>query len=173
MWRLGGYNPYTHKLWPDCGSADPYRCSAVLFGDSRSSLLDELKSRFPNASLHAGPDSISQLLSRVIDAIYMHDLLIDIPLDIQGIAFQERVWQAQRNITPGQTASYAKIGKAIDKRGSARAVVGACAANPLAVLVPCLRVVKSDGSLSGYRWGAKRKRTLLDNEACDNERLDT
>ena len=142
---------------------------AVLFGDSRSSLLDELKSRFPNASLHAGPAGTDQLLSRVIDAIHMPDSSTDIPLDIQGTAFQERIWQALRDIAPGQTASYAKIAKAIDKPGSARAVAGACAANPLAVLIPCHRVVKSDGSLSGYRWGVERKRALLDNEASLDE----
>ena len=138
---------------------------AVLFGDSQSSLLNELRSRFPNASLHAGPAGNDQLLSRVIDAIHMPDSSTEIPLDIQGTAFQERVWQALRNIAPGQTASYAEIAKAIDQPGSARAVAGACAANPIAVLVPCHRVVKADGSLSGYRWGVERKRALLDGEA--------
>ena len=137
---------------------------AVLFGDNEAALLDELTSRFPNASLHTGCVPFHSQVKRVVDAIHMPGSSVDIPLDIQGTVFQERVWQALRQIVPGETVSYADIAKSIDQPGSARAVAGACAANPVAVLIPCHRVVKSDGGLSGYRWGVARKQALLDNE---------
>ena len=89
----------------------------------------------------------------------------DLPLDIRGTAFQHRVWEALRHIPPGRTASYAEIAQAIGASGSARAVARACASNPIAVAVPCHRVVRSDGSLSGYRGGVDRKRALLAREA--------
>src|SRR5690606_17391074 len=88
----------------------------------------------------------------------------DLPLDIRGTAFQQRVWQALRGIPCGETATYAEIARRIGAPGSARAVAGACAANPLAVAIPCHRVIAGDGRLSGYRWGVERKRALLDSE---------
>src|SRR5690606_1657523 len=92
---------------------------------------------------------------------------LDLPLDVRGTAFQQRVWQALREIAPGATASYAEVAARIGASGSARAVAGACAANPVAVAIPCHRVVRRDGGLSGYRWGVERKRALLDREEQD------
>ncbi len=89
----------------------------------------------------------------------------DLPLDIRGTAFQRRVWQALREVPAGSTASYAAIAARVGAPGAVRAVAGACAANPLAVAIPCHRVVRQDGALSGYRWGVERKRALLDREA--------
>ena len=90
---------------------------------------------------------------------------LDLPLDVRGTAFQQRVWQALRAIPPGSTASYAEIARRIGAPAAVRAVAGACAANPLAVAIPCHRVVRTDGGLSGYRWGIERKRALLEREA--------
>ena len=90
---------------------------------------------------------------------------LDLPLDIRGTAFQQRVWRALQAIPPGQTASYAQIAQSLGSPQSVRAVAGACAANALAVAIPCHRVVRSDGGLSGYRWGVARKRALLAREA--------
>ena len=93
------------------------------------------------------------------------ELGLDLPLDVRGTAFQQRVWQALREIPAGQTASYAEIAARIGAPKAVRAVAQACGANPLAVAIPCHRVVRSDGSLSGYRWGVERKRALLEREA--------
>jgi AraC family transcriptional regulator of adaptative response/methylated-DNA-[protein]-cysteine methyltransferase len=90
---------------------------------------------------------------------------LDLPLDVRGTAFQQRVWQALKDIPAGATASYSEIAERIGARGAARAVAGACASNRLAVAIPCHRVVRNDGALSGYRWGVKRKRELLEREA--------
>ncbi len=90
---------------------------------------------------------------------------LDLPLDIRGTAFQQRVWQALRAIPSGRTSTYAEIAQALGHPKAARAVAQACAANPLAVAIPCHRVVRADGGLSGYRWGVERKRKLLDREA--------
>ena len=90
---------------------------------------------------------------------------LDLPLDVRGTAFQQRVWQALRRIPAGATASYAEIARRIGAPSSVRAVAQACAANKIAVAIPCHRVVKSDGGLSGYRWGVERKRSLLAKEA--------
>jgi AraC family transcriptional regulator of adaptative response/methylated-DNA-[protein]-cysteine methyltransferase len=105
------------------------------------------------------------LVARVVGLVEQPRLGLDLPLDIRGTAFQQRVWKALREIPVGETASYATIAKKIGLPRSVRAVAQACAANSLAVAIPCHRVVRTNGSLSGYRWGVERKRTLLEREA--------
>lgn len=137
---------------------------AVLFGESREQLIEELTTRFPKAQLLFDEQNLSLHLQAIIKHLHEPSKCNDIPLDIQGTAFQERVWQALRQIPCGSTASYAEVAKAINQPKAARAVAKACSSNPIAVLIPCHRVVKGNGELSGYRWGVERKRALLDSE---------
>ncbi len=134
---------------------------AIALGDDARVLLRELQDRFPRAELVGGDAAFEQLVAAVIGLVEAPNLGIDLPLDVRGTAFQQRVWQALRQIPAGQTASYAQIAEAIGSPRSVRAVAGACAANTLAVAIPCHRVVRSDGGISGYRWGVARKRELL------------
>ena len=137
---------------------------AISLGDDPDSLLRELQDRFPRAELIGGDASFEQLVARVVGMIEQPNLGFDLPLDVRGTAFQQRVWRALRQIPPGETASYAQIAQRIGSPTSVRAVAGACAANTLAVAIPCHRVVRSDGGLSGYRWGVERKQALLERE---------
>ena len=138
---------------------------AISLGDDPEALLRELQDRFPQARLIGNDAEFEALVARVIGFVEAPGIGLDLPLDIRGTAFQERVWQALRQIPVGETASYAEIARRIGRPGSARAVAQACAANRLAVAIPCHRVVRDDGALSGYRWGVARKRALLEREA--------
>ena len=138
---------------------------AISLGDDADALLRELQDRFPRAELIGGDPSFEALVAQVVGLIEQPNLGIDLPLDVRGTAFQQRVWQALRQIPAGETASYAQIAQRIGSPKSVRAVAHACASNTLAVAIPCHRVVRSDGSLAGYRWGVERKRALLDREA--------
>ncbi|MFK8079785.1 MAG: bifunctional DNA-binding transcriptional regulator/O6-methylguanine-DNA methyltransferase Ada [Granulosicoccus sp.] len=138
---------------------------AVLFGESREALVQDLATRFPKARLQYDEKGVQVQLASVVKKIKKPQSLIQIPLDIQGTVFQEKVWRALCDIAAGQTATYAQVAQAIGQPKAARAVAKACAANPVAVLVPCHRVVRGDGSLSGYRWSIERKRALLETEA--------
>jgi AraC family transcriptional regulator of adaptative response/methylated-DNA-[protein]-cysteine methyltransferase len=138
---------------------------AITLGDDADALTRDLQDRFPNAELLGGDARFEQLVSRVVGFVEAPDTGLDLPLDIRGTAFQQRVWQALREIPVGTTASYMEIAKRIGAPQAVRAVAGACAANALAVAIPCHRVVKQDGALSGYRWGVERKRALLAREA--------
>ena len=138
-------------------------CS-ILLGDDPDALARALQDRFPKATLIGGDADFERLVSRVIGFVEAPALGLDLPLDVRGTAFQQRVWQALREIPPGQTRSYTEIARAIGVPNAVRAVAGACAANVLAVAIPCHRVLRSDGSISGYRWGVERKRTLLQRE---------
>jgi len=135
---------------------------AVLLGDHAGPLLDELLRRFPGAGPADGRDEAA--LAAVHAAIDAPGTRFPLPLAPAGTAFQRQVWHALGQIPPGSTATYQALAAAIGRPGSARAVAAACAANPLAVVVPCHRVVRSDGSLAGYRWGVERKRRLLERE---------
>ena len=137
---------------------------AILLGDDPDALVRDLQDRFPNASLVGGDRGFERNVARVVGFVEAPGVGLDLPLDVRGTAFQQRVWQALRRIPVGSTASYADIAGEIGAPGSARAVAKACAANPLAVAIPCHRVVKTDGSISGYRWGIARKRRLLERE---------
>ena len=137
---------------------------AISLGDDAEALLRELQDRFPRAELIGGDAGFERLVAQVVGLIEQPELGIDLPLDVRGTAFQQRVWRALRQIPPGETASYAQIAQRIGSPTSVRAVAGACAANTLAVAIPCHRVVRSDGGLSGYRWGVERKQALLERE---------
>lgn len=138
---------------------------AILMGDDPDVLARDLQDRFPRANLIGGDADFEQLVARVVGVIEAPKLGLDLPLDVRGTAFQQRVWQALRKIPVGATASYSEIASRIGAPKSVRAVAQACAANALAVAIPCHRVVRNDGALSGYRWGAERKRALLRREA--------
>lgn len=134
---------------------------AILMADSREALLSELRQRFSSARLVTADPTQALRLEQVVALIEAPQQGLDLPLDVRGTAFQQRVWQALRQIPSGQTASYRLIAQRIGSPAAVRAVAQACAANPLAVVIPCHRVVRSDGAPSGYRWGVERKQRLL------------
>lgn len=138
---------------------------AILLGDDPDALTRDLQDRFPKAQLIGGDPAFESHVARVVGFVEAPGKGLDLPLDVRGTAFQQRVWQALREIPAGKTASYADIARRIDAPKSMRAVAQACAANALAVAIPCHRVVRNDGALSGYRWGVERKRALLEREA--------
>jgi len=138
---------------------------AILMGDDPDLLTRDLQDRFPYAELVGGDAEFERLVSRVVGFVEAPGLGLDLPLDVRGTAFQQRVWRALRKIPPGKTVSYAELAKRIGAPKSVRAVAQACAANALAVAIPCHRVVRSDGGLSGYRWGVERKAALIEREA--------
>ena len=142
---------------------------AVLFGASRDALTDDLKGRFPKAVFEAADlgSDFEQWVESTVGYLDGKSELFELPLDVRGTAFQELVWRSLREIPAGQTASYGEIAARIGRPKSARAVARACAANPVAVIIPCHRVVRADGDLSGYRWGIRRKRQLLDRESTE------
>ena len=137
---------------------------AILLGDDPDALVRDLQDEFPKAELVGADRGFEQLIAQVVGFIETPALGLDLPLDLRGTAFQQRVWQALRDIPLGSTASYAQIAERIGAPKSYRAVAQACGANNLAVAIPCHRVVRSNGELSGYRWGVERKRRLLERE---------
>lgn len=137
---------------------------AILLGDDPSLLIEDLQDRFPNAVLNGGDRKFDKKVATVVGFVEAPKHGLNLPLDIRGTVFQHKVWQALQRIPPGKTASYAEIAEMIGKPNAVRAVAGACAANPIAVAIPCHRVVRSDGALSGYRWGIDRKKKLLERE---------
>lgn len=138
---------------------------AILLGEDPDALARELQDRFPRAQLIGDDPAFDALVAQVVGLVEQPRAGTDLPLDVRGTAFQQRVWQALREIPPGETVSYAEIARRIGAPRAIRAIAGACAANTLAVAIPCHRVVRNDGALSGYRWGVERKRALLDREA--------
>jgi AraC family transcriptional regulator of adaptative response/methylated-DNA-[protein]-cysteine methyltransferase len=137
---------------------------AIFLGDDPDALVRNLQDRFPRATLVGGDAAFEQVVAKVIGVVEAPAIGLDLPLDVRGTAFQQRVWRALREIPAGSTASYTEIAVRIGAPTSARAVAQACGANPVAVAIPCHRVVRTDGALSGYRWGVERKRTLLKRE---------
>jgi AraC family transcriptional regulator of adaptative response/methylated-DNA-[protein]-cysteine methyltransferase len=138
---------------------------AVALGDDPDKLARELQDRFPKAALAGDDRNFAKQVAWAVGLVETPDTGLDLPLDLRGTAFQLHVWQALRRIKPGETASYGEIARRIGKPRSARAVARACAANPVAVAIPCHRVVKMNGDPGGYRWGVERKRVLLKREA--------
>lgn len=138
---------------------------AIMLGDDPDRLARDLQDRFPRARLIGGDAGFERWVAKVVGLVEAPGAGLDLPLDVRGTAFQQRVWQALRRIPAGRTASYTEIARRIGAPKSVRAVAQACGANPLAVAIPCHRVVRSDGALSGYRWGVARKRALLEREA--------
>jgi AraC family transcriptional regulator of adaptative response/methylated-DNA-[protein]-cysteine methyltransferase len=137
---------------------------AILLGRDPDALVRQLQDRFIKAELIGGDAAFEKLVAKVIGFVEQPRLGLDLPLDVQGTAFQQRVWRALRTIGVGDTASYGDIAARIGQPKSTRAVAQACAANMIAVAIPCHRVIRTDGQLSGYRWGVQRKRTLLERE---------
>jgi AraC family transcriptional regulator, regulatory protein of adaptative response / methylated-DNA-[protein]-cysteine methyltransferase len=144
--------------------------ASILLGTDPDTLVRNLQDRFPKARLIGADGDYEALVATVVGFVEAPNLGLDLPLDVRGTAFQQRVWQALQEIPVGQTLSYAEVARRIGSPKAVRAVAGACAANNLAVAIPCHRVVRNDGSLSGYAWGVERKRVLLDREAALGER---
>jgi len=137
---------------------------AIMLGDNAGTLVRELFDRFPKADLAEGNARFEQWVAKVVRFVETPSVGLNLPLDVRGTAFQQRVWQALQQIPPGSTATYAQIARQIGQPSSARAVGTACGANRLALAIPCHRAVRGDGSLAGYRWGLPRKRELLERE---------
>ncbi len=138
---------------------------AIMIGDDPDALARDLQDRFPRAELIGGDVGFEELVAKVVGLVEAPGLGLDLPLDVRGTAFQQRVWQALREIPSGKTLSYADLAKRIGAPKSVRAVAQACGANAIAVAIPCHRVVRNNGALAGYRWGVERKRALLDRES--------
>jgi AraC family transcriptional regulator of adaptative response/methylated-DNA-[protein]-cysteine methyltransferase len=138
---------------------------AILLGDDPDQLVRDLQDRFPRANLIGADAEFEELVAKIVGFVEAPAVGLDLPLDVRGTAFQQRVWQALRKIPAGSTASYSDIAQRIGAPKSVRAVAQACAANAIALAIPCHRVVRHDGALSGYRWGVERKRALLEREA--------
>jgi len=140
--------------------------TSILLGDDPDELIRNLQDRFPKAHLIGADGDYEALVAQVVGFVEAPAIGLDLPLDVRCTAFEQRVWRALREIPAGETISYAEIARRIGFPKAARAVGGACAANNLAVAIPCHRVVRNDGALSGYAWGTERKRELLDRERC-------
>jgi AraC family transcriptional regulator of adaptative response/methylated-DNA-[protein]-cysteine methyltransferase len=158
------------SLGPVLVAATARGICAILFGSSRRELATELARRFPAARLEQAEERspFSDWIARVLARIDSPRSRAELPLDVLGTAFQQRVWQALREIPPGETATYGEIARRLGNPRATRAVGAACGANPIAVLIPCHRVLPADGSLGGYRWGKQRKRALLEREAASS-----
>lgn len=169
-WRAGGADTDIRFAIGECSlgailvARSGRGVCAISLGDDPERLARELQDRFPRARLVGGDADFERLVAQVVGLVEVPGQGADLPLDVRGTAFQQRVWQALRAIPPGTTASYAEIAERIGAPAATRAVAQACGANPLAVAIPCHRVVRRDGSLSGYRWGVERKRSLLARE---------
>jgi len=137
----------------------------VRFGESEAALLRELKHDFVAAEIHRDDAGLEPVATQVKHLLKGSTAPIKIPLDLRGTAFQQMVWKELQRIPSGETRSYTELAKTIGRPNAVRAVANACGSNPVAVVVPCHRVVQKNGTLAGYRWGAKRKRALLEKEA--------
>ncbi len=175
--RKGGVNIAIKVTTASCahglvlvGATDKGICS-ILLGEDRDMLIADFVRRFPKAQVIAGDENFNAVVAEIIRFIEAPKRSLNLPLDVQGTAFQQRVWQALRAIPIGQTRSYAQVAESMGAPKSARAVAAACASNPIAVAIPCHRVVRGDGSLSGYRWGIERKRRLLSDEGAPVNKL--
>lgn len=175
QFRHGGENLAVRYALADCalgvarGRKRAGIC-AILLGDDDATLISELQQMFPAADNAPADLMFQQHVREVIASLNQRDTPLTLPLDIRGTAFQQQVWQALRTIPCGETVSYQQLANAIGKPKAVRAVASACAANKLAIIIPCHRVVRGDGTLSGYRWGVSRKAQLLRREAENEER---
>lgn len=171
QYAQGGSNTTIHFALAECtlGSllvaiSEKGVC-AISLGDEPENLLKELQDRFPHANLIGAESAFETMIAKVIAFVEAPNIGLELPLDIRGTAFQQRVWQALQEIPYGQTTTYTELAHKIGKPKAIRAVASACAANTLAIAIPCHRVIRQDGSLSGYRWGVLRKRALLKKES--------
>ena len=149
-------------------AASPRGVCALLFGDSEAQLLEELQTRFRSADLTCDPAGLSAWTETILAQLHQPSRIAELPLDLRGSAFDQRVWQALQQIPAGQTRRYGELAASLDSH--ARAVAGACARNPLGLLVPCHRVVGANQAMTGYRWGLERKVALLQAEATRDTR---
>lgn len=169
--RSGGDGAAIHFAVGECSlgailvAATEKGVCAIHLGDDPERLVRDLQDRFPKAELVGGDREFERLVAEVVGFVEMPAKGLDLPLDLRGTAFQERVWRALREVPAGTTTTYAEVAQRIGMPRAVRAVAGACAANDLAVAIPCHRVVRTDGALSGYRWGVERKRALIDRES--------
>lgn len=169
--RAGGARETLHFALGQCSlgailvASSPRGVAAIALGDDPAQLLHDVQQRFPRARLIGADAGYEALVAQVVGMVEHPGLGCELPLDIRGTAFQQRVWQVLRHTQSGRTISYRDIARAIGMPRSMRAVAAACAANPLAVAIPCHRVVREDGSAWGYRWGLARKEALLRREA--------
>ena len=138
---------------------------SILLGEEPEALVRTLQDRFPRATLIGADRPYERLIATIVGSVESPRVNLELPLDVRGTAFQQRVWQALRDIPLGETATYSDIARRIGSPKAVRAVAGACAANDIALAIPCHRVIRNDGALSGYRWGVERKRTLLERES--------
>ena len=170
-YRAGGPNTQIRFAIGECSlgsilvAATVRGVCAIFMGDDPEALVRDLQDRFPRATLLGADGAFERTVALVVGFVEAPKVGLDLPLDVRGTAFQRRVWEALRAIPAGEKMSYTALAKRIGAPKATRAVAHACAANPVAVAIPCHRVVRSDGSISGYRWGVERKRALLDREA--------
>lgn len=170
QYRAGGAGATIHFALGQCSlgailvAQSEKGICAILLGDDPESLLYDLQDQFPKARLIGGDSAYEQLVAEVVGFVEAPALGLALPLDVQGTAFQERVWQALREVPAGSRVSYTDIAERIGAPKAVRAVAMACAANHIAVAIPCHRVVRRDGDISGYRWGVERKQQLLTRE---------
>lgn len=168
--RAGGSNAEMRFAVGECSlgsilvASSDKGVTAILLGDDPEMLVHDLEDRFPNAKLIGGDRDYEDIMAKIVGLVEAPDKGLDLPLDVRGTAFQHRVWQAIREIPAGTTATYAEIAERIGMPKAVRAVAAACAANKIAIAIPCHRVVRTDGSLAGYRWGIDRKRELIARE---------
>lgn len=172
-WRSGGRGEAIRFAIGACSlgailvAATEKGICAILMGDDPEQLARDLQDRFPKAELHGADPGFEDTVAKVVGLVEAPGIGLDLPLDVRGTAFQQRVWQALREIPGGQTVSYAELAARLGMPKGARAIAGACAANPVAVAIPCHRVVRNDGGLAGYRWGVERKEALLEREGME------
>lgn len=171
QYRSGGANEEIRFAVGECSlgallvASSKKGIAAILLGGDPDRLVHELQDRFPKANLIGADREYEALVARLVGFIETPEQGLDLPLDIRGTAFQQRVWRALKDIPVGRTISYTELARQIGSPKAVRAVAGACAANKIAVAIPCHRVVRHDGSLSGYAWGVDRKRALIAMEA--------
>ncbi|GKX53638.1 methylated-DNA--[protein]-cysteine S-methyltransferase [Budvicia aquatica] len=171
--RQGGADTLIQFAIAECSlgsvlvARSPKGICTITFGDGPDTLLKNLQDQFPKAELIGSDPGFEQVVAQVIGLIEQPDTPFDLPLDIRGTAFQQRIWNMLRTIPAGTTVSYTQLAEMIDSPKSVRAVANACGQNMIAVAIPCHRVVRLDGDISGYRWGIDRKRALLAREASD------
>lgn len=171
QYRSGGKHVNLHYAIIDCHvgrclvAQSPRGICAVLLGDDDAQLEAQLTALFPHAERHLARSDFSDILERAIACIHTPQTPVDLPLDFQGTLFQQQVWEALRTIPVGETVSYQALAAKVGKPNAVRAVASACGANRLAIIIPCHRVIRQDGQLSGYRWGVTRKAALLQHEA--------
>lgn len=171
QFRAGGAGAQIHFAVGECSlgtfliAQSQRGICAILLGNDPDAMTQQLQDMFPKAELMGGDAQFERVVAQVVGFIEAPSMGLNLPLDVRGTVFQERVWQALQSIPPGSTASYADIANLIGAPKAVRAVAQACGANRLAVAIPCHRVVRRDGDISGYRWGVERKRELLQREA--------